>query len=297
VKEKQASGTATIIAAALVMLHADPESGHLVSDFSEQLARRCLELCSRKSRWLLPVLQKRWFQKIVAMIEGLTVPGITLHYAVRKRCISVLAEQAVARDAYQAVVLGAGFDSLGPDLGRRFGHLRVWEIDHPATQRCKVAALESLGQICVRFVSADLANVGPQAALTGNAEFRLNQNTLWIAEGLLMYFAASDVARVFQQTAAMSRPGAQFLFTFMQTNNEGRLRFQQQTRLVDWWLRSTVEPFRWGSDPESLAEIIRPWRVLRILDSDNLKQIAQIHPRRRLAVGEMLCQAELPSDS
>ena len=64
------------------------------------------------------------------MIERITIPGILLHYALRKKCIAKLARSALANGGTQVVVIGAGFDPLSSELQREFPTALFWEIDH-----------------------------------------------------------------------------------------------------------------------------------------------------------------------
>lgn len=68
--------------------------------------------------------------------------GLRLFIAVRTRFAEDALAQAIARGARQLVVLGAGLDTYAyrADLG---GRLRVFEVDHPATQAWKRERLAS----------------------------------------------------------------------------------------------------------------------------------------------------------
>jgi len=293
VKEHKPSGTALAIAAALVMLHADPHASGLVSDLSAEFALESLKTCSGKPRWILSMLGTAWFRRIAELLQSLTVSGIVRHYALRKKCIDRLARDAVTAGATQAVVLGAGFDALAANLGQQFDRLLTWELDHPATQRCKASVLAKKSIASVRLIPADLSTIGPEAVLKADSKFQIGRPTAWIAEGLLMYFTAANVSRIFYETAEMSAAGSRFIFTFMRPGRDNRLRFDQQTPLIDFWLRFGGEPFRWGAAPEELPMFIKPWRVSQIFGSSDLRQMCSLQANERLAVGEMICLAEL----
>jgi methyltransferase (TIGR00027 family) len=238
------------------------------------------------------MIKQRWFRAMARLVERLTIPGIVLHYALRKTAIRRLTRQAIETRANQLVVLGAGYDSIAADFSQEFTNLQVWEIDHPATQKCKALALDFVNVNAVNLVPADLSKIGPRQILTEATRFRSGLPTVWIAEGLLMYFDESIVARVFQQTATISAPGSRFIFTFMRPDRSNRLRFEEQTPLVDWWLKYRGEPFHWGMQPDLLPDFIRPWHVLEITDDNSLKQTAQLGSNKS-AIGEMICFAEL----
>ena len=291
-KGDQASGTAALIAASLVMLRANPRYENLVPESSATLAARALEHSSAKWNYSISILKQPWFRMIAKLLERLTTPGIVIHYALRKNCIRGLAREAVIAGIDQVVILGAGFDSLALDLQQEFESTRAWEIDHPATQRIKALALGPALAPRLNLVPADLSKIDLDQILHRTA-FRTEQRTLWIAEGLLMYFDESAVSRLFKQAAAMTGTGSRFIFTFMRPDASGRVRFEAQTRLVDWWLQITGEPFGWGTTAEHLSAFIQPWRRERLWGADEMIKCVNETLTQKPAVGEMICLAEL----
>ena len=51
---------------------------------------------------------------------------------------------------------------------------------------------------------------------------------------------------------------------------DGHVRFDSQTKLVHCWLCARGEPFLWGTSRSELAEFVRPWRVIRFFDDNDL---------------------------
>ena len=156
-QHEQASRTALLIAGSLVLLHHDAKH-------------------------------------IAKLVERITIPGILLHYASRKKCIRELVRSALAKGVAQVVILGAGFDPLSSELQREFPTAVFWEIDHPATQRHKVRACSEIGIERVHFVAVDLAAAGLETEALIKSDFDPAKRTFWIAEGLLMYFSADVVS-------------------------------------------------------------------------------------------------------
>ncbi|PYK98225.1 MAG: hypothetical protein DME32_14600, partial [Verrucomicrobia bacterium] len=140
-QNEEASRTALLIAASLVLLHRDPKHSSLVSKTSADLCARVLKAYSTQTRLCSKFVGQRWFRPIAKLIEHITIPGILLHYGLRKRCIATLARSALVNRATQIVAIGAGFDPLSFELQRDFPTVQFWEIDHPATQRQKILAL------------------------------------------------------------------------------------------------------------------------------------------------------------
>ena len=159
-QDDQASSTALLIAASLVLLHRDPKYSGLISSTSADLCARVLETHSSQTRLFLKIVRQGWFRPIAKLIEHITIPGILLHYALRKKGIATLARSALTNGATQVVVVGAGFDPLSLELQLDFPVAEFWEIDHPATQRQKVRALPKIGAERLHFVAVDLSTTG-----------------------------------------------------------------------------------------------------------------------------------------
>ena len=292
-QHEQASRTALLIAASLVLLHHDPKYSRLVSKTSADLCAHVLEDHSSQTRLFLKIVRQTWFRPIAKLVERITIPGILLHYALRKKCIRELVRSALANGVAQVVILGAGFDPLSSELQREFPTALFWEIDHPATQRHKVRACSEIGIERVHFVAVDLSAAGLEREALIKSDFDPAKRTFWIAEGLLMYFPADVVSSLMKTLSTLSAPGSEFAFTFMEKQGDGQLRFDSQTKLVDSWLRRRGEPFLWGTTRSELAEFIRPWRVIRFFDHNDLRNMESDLSDEIIAKGEVICLAAI----
>ena len=288
-QQEQASRTALLIAGSLVLLHHDPKYSCLVSKTSANLCARVLENHSAQTHWFLKIVRQSWFRPIARLIERLTIPGMLVHYALRKKCIRQLARSALANGITQVVILGAGFDPLISELQREFSIAEFWEIDHPATQRHKVRACSEIGIERVYFVAVDLSVAGLDTKALISSGFDPAKRTFWIAEGLLMYFPATIVSTLIRTLSSLSAAGSQFAFTFMEKQRDGRIRFDSQTKLVDSWLRRRGEPFLWGTTRSELVRSIQPWRVIRFFDHNDLAESGLAD--ETIARGEVICLA------
>ena len=292
-QHEHASRTALLIAASVVLLHHDAKRSRLVSKTAVDLCAHVLEDHSSQTRLFLKIVQQTWFRPIAKLIERITIPGILLHYALRKKCIRELVRSALANGVAQVVVLGAGFDPLSSELQREFPTAAFWEIDHPATQRHKVRACSEIGIEGVHFVAVDLAAAGLDRETLIKSDFDPAKRTFWIAEGLLMYFPADIVSSLTKTLSTLSAPGSELAFTFMEKQGDGQLRFDSQTKLVDSWLRRRGEPFLWGTTRSELAEFIRPWRVIRFFDHNDLRNMESDLSGEIIAKGEVICLAAI----
>jgi methyltransferase (TIGR00027 family) len=292
VQDEQPSSTALLIAASVLFLHHDPKHSGLVSKTSSDLCRYVLEMDSFKTRLFSKIVQQAWFRPIAKLTERITIPGIVLHYGLRKKCIARLVRSALINGTTQVVVIGAGFDPLCFELQQDFPTARFWEIDHPATQRHKLRALPKIGDERLHFVALDLNASGLGREILIQSSFDPTQRTFWIGEGLLMYLPLDIVSSLMRTLGSLSAPGSHFAFTFMEKKSDDRIRFNSQTKLVDWWLQRRGEPFLWGGAREELVDLVRPWHIVRFFDHDDLRKMEPGLSDKLIATGEVICLAE-----
>jgi methyltransferase (TIGR00027 family) len=215
-----------------------------------------------------------------------------LHYALRKKCIAGLVRSALVDGTTQVVIIGAGFDPLTFELHQEFPSAQFWEIDHPATQRHKVRSLSRISAERLHFVAMDLSATTFDSEALIKSSFDSTQRSVWIAEGLLMYLTLDVVASLMKTLKSLSAPGSRLVFTFMEKQSDGQVRFDSQSKLVDWWLRRHGEPFVWGTTRSELVRLVRPWRVTRFFDHDDLRNLRSGLANERIAKGEVICLAE-----
>jgi methyltransferase (TIGR00027 family) len=244
-KQDKASNTALVVCAGLQLA---PRHAALPDDalrFGEQLLRLTHPRLSG-------LLRKAWFRTLCKLLERATLPGICLHFALRKRILRQHAQAALAAGCTQVVVLGAGLDTLCMELKEGRPDLRCIEIDHPATQALKCTAIAGKA---IDFIPADLARQELAALLQAHPGFRADARTLFVAEGLLMYMPLDAVRQLFAQMAAAA-PDSQVAFTWFEPLADGRPNFRQRSRLIDYWLRWRGEPFLSGVARTGLARFL-----------------------------------------
>jgi methyltransferase (TIGR00027 family) len=293
VQNEEASSTALLIAASVVLLHHHPKYSDLVSRTSADICARVLENHSTRTRLFASVVRQGWFRPIARLIERITIPGILLHYALRKRCIASLVRSALMSRTTQVVIIGAGFDPLSFELLRNFPGSRFWEIDHPATQRHKLLAFDTNDAARLHFIAMNLATAPFDGELLIKNGFHVAERTSWIAEGLLMYLTPGTILSLMRTLANLSAPGSEFVFTFMEKQSGGAIRFDSQTKVVDRWLHRRGERFLWGSTRGELVELVRPWQIIRFFDHDDLREMELGLAGERIARGEVICLARI----
>lgn len=297
-RETRPSATALLIAQAMAFQARVPElSGLIPPDAAEVWERFLTAADPGRARLVRRVANQGWAQALATLGERAVIPGVRLHYAVRKRYLEDAARRALSEGASQMVVLGAGLDPLALRLQREFPQALFVECDHPATQGVKRRALQGtdIGPN-LRLVELDLAKAGLSDVLPGLPGWRREADTLLIAEGLTMYLQARDVDALFAFLREHAGPGSRFAFTFMEPLRNGEIDFPGSTLFVRPWLRMVGEPFTWGIRREDLPGFLaaRGFTLVEMAGADLLRQ-RYLAPAgladRRLAVGEYVAVA------
>jgi len=200
---------------------------------------------------LAGLLRQAWFRGLCGLLEAATLPGICLHFALRKQLLRRHAQELLAAGCTQVIVLGAGFDTLCMELKAIRPDLCCIEIDQAATQSAKRTAAGS----GIGFIAADLAREELGALLASHPGFRADASTLFVAEGLLMYMPLEAVRGLFAQMAAAA-PRSRVAFTWLDPLPDGRPGFRRRSRLVDAWLRWRGEPFLSSQARGGLADFL-----------------------------------------
>ena len=294
------SETALLIAKSTVTTAADARFGKFVSTDAVQTCEWFLQDHQVMGRLRLGLFRSAWYQSFQRALESRIIPGIQLHYALRKLQLERFAEESLKRGARQVIVLGAGFDTLCLRLTSQYRRVSFIEIDHPDTQALKVLSLSERGKQPdnLNFISNDFMEKDLSAVLQDSEGIDNKAPTLIIAEGLLMYLSETVVRNLFNTMRDTFQSDCFVAFTFMAPDDSGKIRFHNSSRLVDWWLRCKNEPFTWGMKVNdvngflstcgfTLIEIVDD-EILRktYLDPEGLEQVP-------LAIGECLSFTEV----
>ena len=260
------SSTATLIAAATVLLARDPKLGHRVPAGAAEICARCLT-----RPWLMAT-QMRW---LVWAAERATIPGLMLHFILRKRWIEDAVRGALARGCRQVVVLGAGFDTLAARLAPQFPAVRFIEIDHPATQAVKrrveedVKGGSTISEAMHRhpIFSPMLLRMITMGESAGNLDKALDT----VAE-----YYNDIIPRTIKK-----------VFTVMEPRRDGRLAFHNATWVERALLALWKEPFKSAVSRDVLPRTLGEWglRLREVAD------LAAAHPELVLARGEIVVHA------
>ena len=178
--------------------------------------------------------------------------------------------EAVHEAFTQYVVLGAGLDSFALRRLDLCQTLRVFEVDHPATQALKRERIERfLGAPPehLEFVPADFERQSLEEVLA-NSGFDPGARTLfsWIAS--IPYIDASAVHETFRAIADLSAEGSEIVFNFGSWGASSGGGSMNQA--LDRATQRRGEPLKSSFEPEALLRAVCDMGYARValLDSD-----------------------------
>lgn len=177
------------------------------------------------------------------------------------------AEDALARaisekNVTQYIILGAGWDSFSVRGSAQLSQLRVFELDHPATQFAKRTQLIEKGfdiPANVTFVPIDFENerIGERLLASG---FDPKQTTFVTWMGVTYYLHEETVWAVFKELSQTCQAGCEIAFDYASKPEYGTLSPKQRRktryfwRMVDVGMRIIGEPFRTLFSTQQLHE-------------------------------------------
>jgi methyltransferase (TIGR00027 family) len=178
-------------------------------------------------------------------------------FVLRNRFAEDELEAATARGVTQYVILGAGLDTFGFRQPGFAAGLRIFEVDHPATQRwkrarlaaCAIAEPPNLIWTPTNFEDAQLA-----AALESTG-FKPTEPTCVSWLGVTQYLTEPAIKAVLQFAASLPRPST-LVLTFIVPDRElagDELHAVQQVAQ-----RSAIqgEPWRTRFEPEQMRQLL-----------------------------------------
>jgi methyltransferase (TIGR00027 family) len=145
-------------------------------------------------------------RKLCAGMAWVVLTDMRASLAARTRFFDEQVMAAIGTGIRQVVILGAGYD----DRAMRFATPGVlfFELDHPGTQADKRARVAALGaDSAARLVAADFRTDDVAAALAA-AGHDAAAPTLFVCEGLLVYFDAESIVAFLASVRAAAAAGS-----------------------------------------------------------------------------------------
>ena len=175
--------------------------------------------------------------------------------ALRTAAIDTAVRDAIAGGATQLVILGAGYDGRAWRMPELAG-VKVFEVDHPATQGDKRAHLTELppATATVSFVPIDFKQESVGTVLDRAGHDR-SSPTCWIWEGVVMYLTRDVMRATLGGIAGRSAPGSTLIVNYHTVHR--RLFARLMFRLIGEPQISAWTPEEMAADLRSVGFVVR----------------------------------------
>jgi methyltransferase (TIGR00027 family) len=254
------------------MLMAMFRAAHLLWDdppkiFEDTLA---LRLSGCESEAALGAQLDRLDAEAASTSPGFTPIGrrfITATVVMRSRYLEDEVDQAVGRGISQYVILGAGLDSFAyrrTDLAKV---LRVFEVDHPATQAWKRTRLQAAGvdlPLNLSLVPVDFEKQSLIESLRMSG-YRTDTPGIFSWLGVTMFLTPNAIFSILRTVAALA-PGTEIIFQYLlpkELVDEANQRILARTIAVT---AARGEPLRSFFEPANLAQQVRKLGFVEVSD-------------------------------
>ncbi len=186
--------------------------------------------------------------------------GLRSHVVLRSRYAEERMAQAAERGVRQCVILGAGFDTFAYRQPEWAQGLRIYEVDHQATQENKRQRLHAAGipiPANLEFVAIDFESVSLREGLQ-NSTLNFSEPAFFSCLGVLVYLTREAADAVFHLVAGFPAD-SEIVFTF--STPDSSLSDEDEDTANRAFLAGLVnslgEPFQTHFDPETLARDLR----------------------------------------
>lgn len=146
-------------------------------------------------------------------------PGVMGFLTVRERHIDEYLKTCLASGMQQVVILGAGYDARAYRFEDFKRGVKVFEVDHPATQQAKLKRVRKIfGDVpsYVTYVPIDFNNQTLEQRLR-ECGYDKHAKTLFIWQGVTQYLTPEGVDSTLAFVVSHSAPGSSSIFDYMYT--------------------------------------------------------------------------------
>ncbi len=200
--------------------------------------------------------------------------ALRAHTITRSRYAEDRLAAAMQRGIRQYIILGAGFDTFAYRQPAWSKNLRIFEVDHPASQYTKRARLAEAGITSpanLEFVAIDFEHVALCDGLRAS-RFDPSQPTFVAWLGVMMYLSAEAIEAVLRFVVALPRT-SEMVFTFATPDSAVQPENRERPTLAEV-VAAYGEPWQTCIEPERL---VQQWQALGF-SSVSLLTPAEVEP-------------------
>ena len=207
-----------------------------------------------------PIFSDEYASAMVTPLDVLLGPPKPMHtlIIVRIRYAEDRLWEAISAGVQQYVILGAGLDTFALRSRGRADRLRIYEVDHPASQEMKGRALEWIAggvPSNLNLVPVDFETDRLDDSLIA-AGFDPESPAFFSWLGVTYYLTEEAISATIDQVAAVSAPGSSLVVDYRYPRQlvpaDGQALVEQIDRLVE----RRGEPMRSAFSPEDFVALM-----------------------------------------
>ena len=216
------------------------------------------------------------FCKLFAGYAERKGPGVLGFLAARCRYIDDYLQVRLEMGLDQLVILGAGLDSRAYRFKQLEGHVKVFEVDHPATQQVKIGKLAKIfGRLPghVTYVPVDFDAETLQKLF--NFGYRPQIKTLFIWEGVVLYITAEAVDQTLEFVLKNSGSGSSIIFDYAYASALTAVHKRGEIARMQRAKQYTGEGLVFGIEEGQVEEFLgaRGYTQIQNVTSEDLKRL------------------------
>ena len=187
------------------------------------------------------------------------MPGVNGAIVARVRFVDEVLLECIAAGLEQLVIIGAGYDTRAYRLEAVKENLKVFEIDHPATQQVKVGTIKEIfGDLPDHVIFVPVvfgADRLDQKMLENGYNPKLK--TLFIVEGLLMYIPPPAVDGLLTFVTNASGPGSSLVADYFPASVIEGTSPLKEAQVLRQFVEAEGAPLQFGIEEGKLEEFFQ----------------------------------------
>lgn len=167
-------------------------------------------------------------------------------------------------------ILGAGFDSRAIRFQNQLQQSRIFELDHPISQKNKIAKIQELkipilSNLCYTPIDFNQQNL---AQVFQALPIEQGEKNLFILEGLIMYLSPSTVDNIFSAIDAYAPVGSEIIFDYVYSDVIAGENTSYGSAEVLAGLKNIGEHWIFGIEKGHLEIFLKKYHMKLYFDAD-----------------------------
>ncbi len=232
----------------------DPIAAQLLNDADREL---CEKLLLDGFKAFAPSVDIDLIGRNTALSKVVEMGGGSAFVLSRARYTEDLLEFLISQGVSQYVLLGAGLDTFALRNNIDFKKLKVFEVDHPATQKAKQEKIVTAGlalPALLEFVPCDFTQTQVDESLLAASSFSTAKHSFFSWLGVTYYLSRETIFDVVRAIRRASTSESSLVFDFLDPDTFNPDRSAERFKPVVDGVVELGEPFLSGLSPETLEQ-------------------------------------------